>query len=161
MKYQNEYLGHIYRDGCLLCCLVGIAEDKVKWELTREKFLTLVSKLHTISTSYDRLTPVLSDENDKRKEGSFVWDHVRVANYALKALGYSQEVLTYIGRIYMPWEEIRGKISFGDRINGDELILQIRTPNGGHFRRPNEDPWKPGTKMEDLKSIRYYRWVKA
>lgn len=160
MKYQTDYSGHIYRDGCLLCELVTIAEERAGWSLSRNQFLTLVECLHEISTTYDLSIPVLSDEKDKMKAGSFVWDHARVANEALVMLGYSEYRLIYTGRIYMPWEEKRGKISFGDRVPSDEIILQILTPNGGHFRGPNHDPWKPGTKMVDLKSLRYYRWVK-
>lgn len=161
MKYQTDYSGHIYKDGCLLCELVTIAEERVEWELSRDKFLILVDCLHELSTSYDPLIPVLSSEKNKNKKGSFVWDHARVTNEALIMLGYTRERLIYTGRIYMPWQEARGKISFGDRFPADKLILQILTPNGGHFRGPNHDPWKPGTKMIDLKSIRYYRWVRS
>lgn len=162
MKYQTDYTGHIYRNGCLLCFLVTMAELHIQGEMSRDQFLTLVSYLHTLSAGYDLGTPVLSDENDKKKEGSFVWDHARVTNEALKILGYRKEVLQYSGRIYMPWEEKeKGHTSFGDHLMADEICLQIRTPNGGHFRGANFDPWKPGTKMIDLKSIRYYRWIKA
>jgi len=161
MKYQTDYTGHIYKDGCLLCELVTIAEAKAGWELSRIQFLALVECLHELSAHFDPVTPVLSDENDKTKEGSFVWDHARVTNEALRMLGEPVHRLVYQGRIYMPWEETRGRISFGDRIGADEVILQIRTPNGGHFRGPDHDPWKPGTQMLDLKSIRYYRWVVA
>lgn len=161
MKYQTDYSGHIYKAGCLLCELVTIAEERAGWELTRDKFLILVDCLHELSTSYDPLIPVLSSEKNKNRKGSFVWDHARVANEALIMLGHTTERLIYMGRIYTAWEEARGKKSFGDRFPADELILQIQTPNGGHFRGPNHDPWKPGTKMIDLKSIRYYRWVRS
>jgi hypothetical protein len=110
-----------------------------------------------MKTSYDATCPVLSDELDKTTLGAFVWDHEAVFNETFKALGFQQRV-KYTGRIYMPWEEERGKTSFGER-GGDILILQIKTPNGGHFRLPNFDPWRPGTQMVDLKSIRYYSLV--
>ena len=161
MKYQTDYSGHIYRNGCLLCELVTIAEERAKWDLTRTKFLILVDCLHELSTSYDPLIPVLSNEKSKKRKGSFVWDHALVTNEALIMLGYTEYKLIYTGRIYMPWEEARGKKSFGDRLFADEIILQILTPNGGHFRGPNRDSWKPGTQMIDLKSIRYYRWVRS
>ena len=161
MKYQTDYTGHIYRDGCLLCCLVSLAESRAGWELSRIQFLALVECLHELSAEFDPGTPVLSEEADKLQPGSFVWDHARVANEALRMLGYPMHRLIYQGRIYMSWEEMRGRESFGDRIGADEVVLQIRTPNGGHFRLPNHDPWRPGTQMIDLKSIRYYRWVVA
>jgi hypothetical protein len=135
---------------------------RAQWEMSRDQFFTLVSYLNRTSATYDIGTPVLSDEDNKNKEGSFVWDHARVTNEALKLLGYEKEILQYTGRIYMPWElKEKDRTSFGDHLMADEVCLQIRTPNGGHFRGANFDPWKPGTKMIDLKSIRYYRWIKA
>jgi hypothetical protein len=57
----------------------------------------------------------------------------------------------------MPWEEARGKSSFGSR-TGNAIIHQIRTVNGnGHFRDFDYDPWQPGTVMADLKSLRFYQ----
>lgn len=160
MKYQTDFTGHIYRHGCLLCELITIAENRAKKEMIKDDFIHFVRRMNIMSTSYDPSIPILSDEDDKSKEGSFVWDHARLVNEYLFSLNYTTYILEYTGRIYMPWEERRGKTSFGDRVGADEIILQILTPNGGHFRGPNHDPWKPGTKMIDLKSIRYYKWVR-
>lgn len=154
MKYQTDYFGCIRRDGCLLCSIVTAAEDLVACELSSKHFLDLVDRLSAMKTSYDPACPVLSDELDKQSPGAFIWDHEAVFNEAFKALG-SHHRVKYTGRIYMPWEN---KESFGER-GGDILILQIKTPNGGHFRLPNFDPWRGGTKMVDLKSLRYYSLV--
>lgn len=160
-KYQTDYSGHIYIHGCLLCELITIAENRSNKEMGKDDFIHFIRRMNIMSTTYDPSIPILSDENDKSKEGSFVWDHARLVNEYLYTLGYTRYVIEYIGRIYMPWEVRRGKSSFGDRVNADEIILQILTDHGnGHFRGPNHDPWKPGTKMIDLKSLRYYRWVK-
>lgn len=158
MKYQTDYTGHIYRDGCLLCSIVTACEQLVKCELSDVHFLRLVDKLHyETKTGYDPACPVLSNENDKHMLGSFVWDHEAVFHEMFKALGAYHRV-KYTGRIYMQWEQERGKVSFGEH-GGDILILQVKTPNCGHFRLPDFDPWRPGTKMVDLKSIRYYTLV--
>lgn len=155
MKYQTDYDGHIYRDGCLLCSIVTAAENLVTCELSKREFIEMAEYLHYEKrTGYDTSIPVLSDENDKKKEGSFVWDHEAVFNETFKRLG-SYHRMKYVGRFYMEWEP---GTSFGKR-EGDVLILQIRTPNGGHFRLPNFDPWRPGTRMIDLKSLRYYSLV--
>ena len=157
-KYQTDYTGHIYKHGCLLCSIVTACEELVRCELSEPHFLNLVEYLHwNARTSYDPDCPVLSDENDKHLLGSFVWDHEAVFNETFKRFGAFHRV-KYTGRIYMPWEEARGKKSFGEH-GGDIIILQIKTPNTGHFRLPSFDPWKPGTKMVDLKSLRYYTLV--
>lgn len=155
MKYQTDYTGHIYHDGCLLCSIVTAAEELVSLEMSDATFLELVEYLHFEKhAAYDSRTPVLSDENDIKKPGSFVWDHAAVFNESFKRLGVYHRML-YTGRIYMPWEEARGKESFGER-GGDLIILHIQTPASGHFRLPDFDPWKPGTKMVDIKSLRFY-----
>ena len=154
MKYQNDYPGYIEHDGCLLCSIVTAVEQLTGCEFSRDHFLDFVNRLHcSLRASYDNSLPVLSDENDTTKPGAFVWDHEAVWNQAFHELGSSHK-MRYTGRIYMPWEEARGKKSFGER-GGDILILHIQTPNTGHFRLPNFDPWKPGTKMVDMKSLRY------
>lgn len=158
MKYQTDYPGHIYKHGCLICSIVTAAEQLIGVELSDEHFVEMVEYLHFEKrATYDTVTPVLSDEDDITKPGSFVWDHAAVFNETCKRLGVFHRI-SYTGRIYMPWEEARGKKSFGRR-GGDILILQIQTPNGGHFRLPDFDPWKPGTKMIDLKSLRFYTLV--
>jgi len=158
MKYQTDYTGHIYKHGCLLCSIVTAVEELVKCELSDHHFLELVDHLHYEAKSgYDHTCPVLSTEDDKHMLGSFVWDHEAVFNETFKRLG-AYHRMAYTGRIYMPWEEERGKKSFGER-GGDIIILQIQTPNTGHFRLPNFDPWKPGTKMIDLKSLRFYTLI--
>jgi len=158
MKYQTDYTGHIYRDGCLLCSIVTACEELIRCELSDKHFLELVDYLHyEAHTGYDPDIPVLSAENDKHMLGSFVWCHESVFNETFKALGAFHRV-KYTGRIYLPWEEAKGKRSFGHH-GGDIIILQIQTPNTGHFRLPNFDPWRGGTRMVDLKSLRYYELV--
>jgi len=158
MKYQTDFTGHIKRDGCLLCSIVTAAEKLVKCELSNLHFLEMIDYLHfEARAGYDPDIPVLSAEGDKRRPGSFVWDHEAVFNTVFTRLGAYHKI-KYTGRIYMPWEEARGRKSFGKR-GGDIIILQIKTPNTGHFRLPNFDPWKPGTKMVDLKSLRFYTLV--
>ena len=157
-KFQTDYAGHIYKHGCLLCSIVTAAEQLVSCELSDETFLDMVDYLHFEKhAAYDSLIPVLSDEDDTSKGGSFVWDHAAVFDETFKRLGAFHKVL-YTGRIYMPWEEKKGHTSFGER-KGDILILQIKTPNGGHFRGIDHDPYRPGTKMVDLKSLRFYTLV--
>jgi len=154
VKYQTDYYGYIRRDGCLFCSIVTACEDLVHCELSEKSFLDLVDRLGAMTTSYDSTCPVMSEELDTSMLGAFIWDHEAVFNETFKALGAHHRV-KYTGRIYMPWEEAKGKTSFGER-GGDILILQIKTPNSGHFRLPNFDPWRPGTKMVDLKSLRFY-----
>jgi len=160
--YQTDFTGFIRDDGCLCFDLVDIAQEKVGQELTQVKLADLIYVLHwKVPCSYNKNRPVLSDEDDITKPGIFVWDHETVVHQALLFLNITNLKIKYIGRIYMPWEEARSKVSFGTRSNADELIMQTRTINGGHFRRPNYDSWKPGTQMIDLKSLRYYRWIKT
>jgi len=158
MKYQTDYTGHIYNDGCLLCSIVTICEEVTGLDMGKQHFEDFVNRLFThAKTTYSPSIPVLSYESDIGLPGSFVWDHEAVFNNTLKELG-STHKMKYTGCIHMPWEEARGKKSFGGR-GGDYIILQIQTSIGGHFRLPNFDPWKPGTKMLDMKSIRYYTLV--
>jgi len=160
MLYQTDFTGFIRNDGCLFFDLVDIAETKTGFNLDHLQLTDLIYVLHhKINCSYDKNRPVLSDEDDINKPGIFVWDHEVVVHQALFFMNIINLKIEYIGRIYLPWEEARGKKSFGIRANADELILQIRTINGGHFRRPNYDSWESGTHMIDLKSIRYYRWI--
>ena len=158
-NYQNDYQGFIAKDGCLCFDLVRIAEKKVGQDLSHLKMADLIYVLHhKISTSYDKQRPVLSDEVMTSLPGIFVHDHEAVVNQALFFMNIYDLKIKYIGRIYMPWEEAKGKKSFGTHMGADEIILQVRTTNGGHFRMLDYDPW-PGTKTIDIKSIRYYRWV--
>ena len=153
--YQTDFLGHIRVDGCLLCSIVTAVEEMTSLYMSKDDFLDMVNHLFTdVKTAYDSRCPALSDENDKEKPGSFVWDHVAVFHETFKRLGVFHK-MAYTGRIYMPWEEAKGKVSFGEP-KGDIIIMQIDTPYGGHFRLPNFDPWEPGTKMVNLKSLRYY-----
>ena len=154
-KYQTDFTGHIQKDGCLLCSIVTAAENLVKCEMSDKHFLEMVDYLHfSAYTAYDPNIPVLSDEDDMHKPGSFVWDHEAVFNETFKRLA-AYHLMKYTGRIYMPWQD--GK-SFGNP-KGDLIILHIKTPNTGHFRLPNFDPYEPGTKMVNLKSLRYYTLV--
>ena len=76
MKYQIDYTGHIEKDGCLLCSIVTAAEELVKCEMSDNHFLEMVAYLHhNARTAYDPDIPVLSDEDDIHKPGSFVWCH--------------------------------------------------------------------------------------
>ncbi len=158
--YQTDFTGYIRADGCLFFDLVDIAQVKVGQELTQLQIVDLIYVLQNkVPTIYDKQRPVLSDENRIDEPGIFIWDHETVVHQALLFMNILNLKIKYVGRIYMPWEKARGKISFGTRANADELILQIRTVNGGHFRRPNYDSWESGTHMIDLKSVRYYRWL--
>ncbi len=160
MNYQTDYAGFIKDDGCLFFSLIRLAEMKAVAELNRLQIANLIYVLHDkMTTSYDEDIPVLSDETMVSLPGIFVWDHERVVNEALLSLDIAHTRIKYTGRIYMPWEEARGKKSFGNRANADEIVLHIRTTNGGHFRLPNYDPWEPRTHMIDMKSIRYYKWI--
>ena len=155
MKYQTDFTGYIQKDGCLACSIVRAAENLVKLEMSTEHFLEMIDYLHfEARAGYNSNIPVLSAEDDIHKPGAFVWDHTSVFNETFKKLGTHHRV-TYSGRIYMPWEEARGKKSFGTPV-GDIIILQIQTPNTGHFRLIDFDPYEPGTKMVNLKSLRYY-----
>ncbi len=158
--YQTDFNGFIKDDGCLFFSLIRLAEMKAAAELNRLQIANLIYVLHDKMTcSYDEDKPVLSDEILESMPGVFVWDHERVVNEALLSLDIAHTRIKYTGRIYMPWEEVKGKNSFGGWTNADEIVLHIKTTNGGHFRLPNYDPWEPGTHMIDLKSIRYYRWI--
>jgi hypothetical protein len=158
--YQTDFDGYIRKDGCFVFTIIEAAAVIAGKPMSHQKATTMIDGLHAyIKASYDYTCPVLSrSENDKINPGAFVWDSPAVFNSALRLLGDTRKVV-YAGRIYMPWEEARGKLSFGER-GGDVCILQILTVNGnGHFRMLDYDPWEPGTKMVDLKSLRFYRVV--
>lgn len=158
--YQNDFtqLPYVVEDGCLFICLVNLVQDVLQLHISDVDVVKLVNHLHyRVGCSYSKSRPVLSDEDDLLKEGAFVWDHERVLNETAVMVG-STTRFRYVGRIYMPWEEKAGALSWGSR-GGDELILHVRTSKGGHFIRPNHDPWRGGTKVVDLKSIRYYEVV--
>ena len=157
--YQTDFDGYTRDDGCLLFSIFDWSRFVTHRSISRTAAEDLIDKLHTeIRASYDRATPAIGAEKNPRDKGVFVYDHEAVFNEACKFVG-STARWQYTGRIYMPWEEARGKKSFGRR-DGDMIIMQILTANGnGHFRNPDYDPWEPGTEMRDLKSLRFYRLI--
>jgi hypothetical protein len=158
MKYQTDFTGYILKDGCLACEITTIAEELTGLEMSNARFEDMINFLHFhVKTSYDPAIPAVSDEHNIKLPGAFVWDHEAVFNESFCRLGTFHR-MEYTGRIYMPWEEAKGHTSFGER-KGDFIILQIKTPNGGHFRGIDHDPYRPGTKMVDLKSLRFYTLV--
>jgi hypothetical protein len=160
-NYQTDFEGHIRKDGCLFFSIIKAATDIAGKGISHNGILGLIDELHLrVKTSYNAGLPAISNENNHRERGVFVWDHEAVFNTTLIQLGSAARV-RYVGRIYMPWEEERGKITFGTR-SGELIILQIKTIHGnGHFRLPNWDPWRSSTIMTDLKSLRYYRVIGA
>lgn len=163
MKYQNDYGGvfdgTLLKDGCLACSIAGEIEDLLGLSMSDDHFLAMIRDCfteHKCTDQAGRKIPVLSDEQDKAKMGLYVNNHERFGTIVLSTLG-SQRTCRYVGRMVMPWHGKDDFLSFGFRTNPDFLILQIITPNGGHFRGANKDPWRGGTRMLDLKSIRYYR----
>ncbi len=155
-NYQTDFGGYLQKNGCLLFSLIKIATDIADKDISRRNVQMLVDRLHLYTKAeYNHIIPAISDENDRNEPGAFVWDHAAVINETFKTLGSDKRV-SYTGRIYMPWQVAKGKSNYGER-GGDIIILHIQTPNTGHFRLPNWDPWEPGTKMVDLKSLRYYK----
>jgi hypothetical protein len=156
--YQTDFDGYLREDGCLLFSIIHAATQITGKRMPRQLATTMIDGLHAyIKAKYDHRVPAISDENDQSKPGAFIWDHEQVFNQSLLMLG-SKLKATYAGRKYMTWEEKKGHESFGSR-TGDIIIMQIKTIHGnGHFRMLDYDPWEPGTKMVDLKSLRYY-WV--
>jgi len=154
--YQTDFDGYLREDGCLLFSIIHAATQIAGKRMPRHQAVTLIDGLHAYTKAkYDINVPAISDENDQSKPGVFVWDHEQVFNQSLLMLG-SKLRARYSGRQYMTWEEAKGHKSFGSR-DGDVIIFQIKTIHGnGHFRMFDYDPWEPGTKMADLKSIRYY-----
>ena len=159
-NYQTDFKGFVKDEGCCAFCDVDIAQEKVGQELTQVKLADLIYVLHwKVPCSWDENRPVLSDEDDITKPGIFVWDHEAVINQTLFFLNIYNIKAKYIGRLYTKAEEARGKKSFGTHIGADALMFQTQTTNGGHFRRFNYDPWKPGTTTKYIKSIRYFKWI--
>jgi len=156
MKFQTDYDGYIKRDGCLVCSIVTAVEQLLNLEMSDAHFKEMLGMLHfERKASYDSSLPVLSlSRTDITHPGCYVWDHAAVFNEAFGVFGSFHRV-KYTGRIYMPWWEEKGRTSFGNR-GGDFIIMHILTPNTEHFRLPNFDPWRPGTKMVDLMSLRFY-----
>ena len=160
-NYQTDFTGFIRYEGCLCLDLVDVAQEKAEQELTKVKLADLIYVLHwKVSCGWDGSRPVLSDESDITKPGIFVWDHSTVINQALFFMNIYDWKCEYIGRIYTRAEGARGKISFGTHKGADNLILQTQTINGGHFRKLDYDPWKPGTITKYIKSVRYYKWIR-
>ncbi len=161
-NYQTDFGGYKQKDGCLLFTIIKACTDIAGISISRQKCLTLDDNLnHYVKASYGGgKVPAMSDEDDITKDGAFVWDHEAVFNETLKILSSKYRV-SYVARIYMPWEEVRSHTSFdhreGNHNTHDLVILHIRTPNTGHFRLANFDPYEPGTEMVDLKSLRYYK----
>ena len=159
-NYQTDFGGYKQKDGCLFFAIIKACTDIAGISISRQKCLTLDDNLnHYVKASYGGgKVPAMSDEDDITKDGAFIWDHEAVFNETLKILR-SKHRVSYVARIYMPWEEARGKESFDHRYgrSTDLVIMQIRTPNTGHFRLANFDPYEPGTEMVDLKSLRYYK----
>lgn len=159
--YQTDFEGFTKKNGCLLFCLIKLAEEKVCKEMPHSQIKEFINVLHNnIFTHYNKTIPVLSNEDDISKPGVFVWDHAAVVNRAMLFLGILDMKCEYIGRIYMPYETARGKKSFGSH-EGDAMIFQIRTAIGGHFRMLDYDPWQPGTDAYYLKSTRHYEFYKG
>lgn len=161
MNYQTDFEGFIRADGCLLFTIFRWCEIIAMKPLKARHILNIIDTLHYYrKASYDTTltTPVLSDEKDKTKEGVFVWDHEGAFNETLKFLGSDRRV-RYTGRIYMPWEEKRGRASFGEH-GGEILILQVLTVNGnGHFQSVDYNPWQPAPSVADIKSLRFYKVI--
>ena len=159
MNFQTDYNGFVKKDGCLCFDLVKIGEKKANQGLSHLQLADLIHVLHyKVPSSYNKQRPVLSDEADIGKPGIFVWDHPTVINQTLFFLNIYDWECTYIGRKYTEAEEARGKISFGTFQDADEMVFQIQTINGGHFRMFDYDSWEPGTVARYLKSVRYYKW---
>ena len=156
MLYQTDFDGYIKHDGCLFFSIAEWCRLLTNRTIVHAEVPKLIDELHyEIRASYNQSIPAVGAEDDPKAEGIFVYDHEAVFNHLLKYLR-SKIRVRYTGRIYMPWEEARGKTSFG-RHGGDLVILQILTKLGnGHFRNLDYDPWEPGTQMQDLKSLRFY-----
>lgn len=157
--YQTEFDGFISDGGCLLFTIFAWACKLADRGINHTLILMMIDELHNhVRASYDRRYPAIGDEDDPKKEGVFVYDHEAVFNKVFTYLSSPIRV-EYTGRIYMPWEELRGKESFGER-DGDFLILQGKTENGnGHFLNSFYDPIVPSPRLVDLKSLRYYKVV--
>jgi len=160
-NYQTDFDGFTKDEGCLFFVLIKMPEDKFGQELSHLKVSNLIHVLHyKVPCFYNKNKPVLSDEVVESLPGIFVWDHETVVNQALLFMNILDWEIKYIGKLYTKTEEARGKISFGTHIGADNLILQTQTINGGHFRKLDYDPWKPGTITKYIKSVRYYKWLK-
>ncbi len=157
--YQTEFDGFIKEGGCLLFTIFAWACKLTDRDINHTLILLLIDELHRRRRcSYNSKMPAIGDEDDPTKEGVFVYDHEAVFN---NVFGYLNSPLRikYTGRIYMPWEEARGKESFGER-DGHFLILQGKTENGnGHFLNSFYDPIVPSPRVVDFKSLRYYKVV--
>jgi hypothetical protein len=122
----------------------------------------LIHNLHSIPAKWDASgkTPAIGAEKNPQEPGAFVYDHEQVFDAMARLLG-SPVRLCYNGKIYMPWEEARGNVSWTrpgvDLRQSDMMILQVKTAaRNGHFATTFYDPYKPAPTPVDLKSVRLY-----
>lgn len=145
--YQNRFgIMEVQKDGCLFCTLGEIAEQETGVKLTHDKWVEIYYSLNA--------KRVLSYDLNNMSFGAFVHDHQEVLNEFLKACGSTKRA-RYIMRQYVKPEF---GTSFGTENYKDcnYIILQVQTPNGGHFRMLDYDPYEYGTKTLYVKSIRGY-----
>lgn len=161
--YQSDYPDNkwLYEDGCLLMTLIHCAESLVDRELSCYDFHILLNRLLEKKAIYNpekkKYIPVITDENDIDEPGAYVWNHDVVLNETLRFLGSPMSVI-FSGCQYT--QPSPSKLSWGAVSSADFVILNIKTPHGGHFLTPSfggYDPWKEGTIVTAVKSIRYYQ----
>jgi hypothetical protein len=151
--YQTDFDGYIRADGCLLFSIIAWACKLTNGVISEKGVYSLIDELHR--------RRAIGAERDISAEGVFVYNHETCFNRTFDYL-QSDICVRYNHRLYMPWEEARGKKSWlsspGWERTGNVIIWQIKTANGnGHFRTPFYDPYKPSPEMADLKSLRFYQ----
>lgn len=156
--YQNDFpeLVGVQPSGCLFMCLLDIVAQELGHELTREK-------VHAVYGLCNE-RGLLGTSESSRDKGAYVWDHTAVLNMASIVMGRKDVAWEYCARIYSNRESSKGRKNYivnkEYECQATAFIFQIKTCEGtGHFKRLNYDPWKPGTREINLKSIRYYRRI--
>jgi hypothetical protein len=151
--YQTDFEGIIKRDGCLVFSIIDMCNDYLTSIGHVPKSLDKVHVEKMLEHAHER--GYIQKSADDHAFGMYVLDHSGLANEVLSWLIEPDIRCKYIGAFYLD-----NRQSWGHKHGSNGMILQVQTPNGGHFRRLGYDPWELGTDALFLRSVRYYKFYR-
>lgn len=151
--YQTDFKGVIKRDGCLVFSILDMCVKHLESIGHKPKHLDRAHVHKLLDHAHD-IGYIQKSYNDKGF-GMYVLDHAGLANEFLSWLIEPDIRCKYLGAFFMSYES---RQSWGNKHGANGIIIQVQTPNGGHFRRLDYDPWRQGTEAMYIKSVRYYKF---
>lgn len=156
--YQTDFSDYIARDGSLYFCLAHIVETVADYDfhmLEHSAIIHEANNQHKVEGSKVMVT--MSDEEYRSARGMYVWNHNDLLQLLCRYANTSKRI-KYTGVYDAICCANTHEMSWG-MFGGDFVIYHIRTYERGHFRMADYDPFKHGTAIQYLKSIRFYTVV--